>query len=952
MKMPMFKRALLTSLCGTLVACGGSLDQAGIDTSIDEVSEELIFDSGEFVRKQKLLSASEGTEANDVQLLLVLGTSGDSGHALLPANADIDHVFGSQPLLDISEDAEAPISITGVWDTTGTIEDQRVLEEITRRCNLLVEEGELAIDYPCYVDPYNYEPAYRQNVVELAELVNLNYQQQPIVMTGQNKFKYELLNSINPERTEIYGKAAPLTQEDGTITQLTVVAPRFSFDDDDWDKTYRAVLNVAGFEQEFIAYTATRNPAINDPGEDFFGVPKNNLKPGRSYEAFYPGLSGFNTQAELVIEKLGEDTDYDIEVSIKDADHFEPYQEGAFKVRADEAINIKFVTQEGHYSESYQAKVTIRDVVAKDPDGLLFVEDTIEVNTHSSDYVPGPENHFAFPPMYSSTSEGKITLSGSTWVSMDQINYDDEAAVFPENGVTVERVHFYLLSSTNNLTEQLEIEEPFETLELSEGEITLNEALTETFVVGDEERVRHVYDWTLQATLYEWDSDNVIVAVAESDLSRQADGATFYGMSEPEFVTVSKAATIDTFPASAQYMVLSEPRDVTIDTRSKVPTLYIGDGTHNSQLNAAGTELVADNHSILWSYPLSAAVKPACSSLVNTFGGNIIAGVQFNHARPEIGGVFVSTHQGRVSYLNDTQMAAGYSSVQHPSRALRTEGEGPQYPSHSAFDRTGTRLFVASQSRGNFSNSQQAFVSMIDPNVLSGEYISLTIPASSDSFDSNYKGAVANESSTAGELNNGVSIDIYTRNISETMDPEYEEWILSLDGKFNGINGIDELNRNNTGETLLKKIKVRESYTPVDAYADISLKTSNGEDITLEKANAIVVDDATHTAYVSDSVEDVIWKFDLTNIETDVEFVAERFSDNDGVPTSGQPAFGEISAMTIEADLGYIIAADKGQNALFAIDLKTGERTYLLKALGELNNEAANPNQYKSICEQ
>ncbi len=745
----------------------------------------------------------------------------------------------------------------------------------------------------------------------------------PVSMMGQGIFQYELLSAfyIGGTQEEPLGTVKPLTQEPGIVTFNTIVRPTFVLTDNLWAKKIRAVLVVGNEKLEFMTNVEVRDPSINDPGA-FLGLSINNATPGKTLQKDF-SLGGFNTRAPLQISTSTNNVKVEVKLGSKAS--MQAYTDG-MSIKENESISI-FVTP---FADVFNESTT---VTVKVGEAGHTVSGYFNVKTHAQGYILAPKVDVGYPAPVSATQNTSTTVRGRVSIT------EEQAAFNTQPDIAVTKVTLYKTDGVSPIAGS-DIQASF----------TEVPAEAKTLLVNNRSIVLRTYDWSAQVPIV--DGDNFIAIEAESNLMSASNPAGV-SKSEPETVKMVKSAdnTFEGFPPVNANRQLANLADVTVDPRGESPTLLMVDNT----LGRTGLA----SSSILWSYPLNGNGAARCLALPSGSPG----GLQFNHSFPELGGVFILT-----SYYNDSTISGqNLTAITNPTLA-GSGPTGPQGVRHLAFSYDGITLYTAAQSRTNFNPVQQAFVAHERFDLITDPAKKATQPYALKNANGYAAGTVAKETTAdqdaAKHVNNGMSIDIFTR--KEGF--ETKEYILSLDGELNGLNGgtgANAVNRNNSGNTNLRLINVLDragqlnlgvNYDPTN-WIDLKLKIKGSNDIrTLRRSNAIAIDDARGFAYIADEEPKLdangvlvnsdnysIWKVNLQRLGIATVLEAEKVVSNDGIATTSPFFIKSITSMSIEG-LGYILLVDKSQNTIFAIDLITGERSIVVKG-GTLSPG-------KQVCDQ
>ncbi|AWB66321.1 hypothetical protein C2869_07690 [Saccharobesus litoralis] len=896
---------IYSSLSAALVLAGCSADLEPTDIQVEEKLEpnDVLFRSGKgtFSRGTRLEVKGDANTLSQVSYYyLDEGSDSTKGQ-----NADSLAQTMTYPVTGLSVDSKTAISIKSVSEISGTCFDPAVLS---------------------YFDSYTSCQNEGQYTNAADEVISVVADSTDV--SGQNLFQYELRTHIPLNETKEIGTAQALTQEDGLLDNGTVIVPTFNLSDQDWNKLYRAVMSVGGLDYEFMVRTGSRNPVV-DITEGFLERDVNNWRPGRTVTRDFQGQV-FNTRAPVVIEKDSKDYSVKYQLGL-DGDLIEYTQ--PFYVRAGKNVFLHITTPEGSFEQSYTTKVTIGEVTpALDEHGVLIEGDdtttdnthvdTLVINNHAQDYVPGPSTDIHFPPLRSATANDSVTLRATTYINMDQAEFSEQADI---------AVTAIVLQQTNAAGEPIGGVDP---VTIPADQLVYMPEKSKTVSVSGRDIELKAYDWQTQMDVSGTASNYYFTVVGKSDLAGIKPS-----VSEPTFIHIEKNATLSHYPQSSANIYFNQLTDITVDTRNAAnPTILMSD---NSTLAGKGK-------AIIWKAPMDLSASASCAASTT----EVVHGVQVNHVKPEIGGVFIGHWTWRLGYITDDELSGTLTGM---DPRLSVAWRAPRRPAHMAFSHTGDVLYMASQSIWNFNVDFQHFVGTQEFKfAVDGEGKFSFNRSNGGQYVNNnnrgpFRGALAKETNSnedaGGEVNNGFSLDAYTIEKTDGDGNSYlQDWILSLDGVDNGTG--DDANRGNTGEVYLRKVAVpaaMKDIYQVDAennHTIISLVDENNMPITLERANAIAVDDKRGFAYISvpeqggDLDADVIWKVDLQDIEDPLvtTWQATKLASNEGLDKESPMLMGRISSFAMEGGLDMILATDKEQRAVWAIDPISGDRVYLLKS--------------------
>ncbi|KMT65476.1 hypothetical protein [Catenovulum maritimum] len=947
-KMKSVSLTVIASALSLLVGCGSELEQAGINTQTNENIEPILYRGGYgFTRYSREVIDPETREVK----LTYYWERAD-------VDADFKTEINSAGIYGMSADAEVPVHIESVKDITGTVYDPRIKKNITaateecenRNFNskesnkinydnwLLAKEDAETNNRPIPEQPAVIELEACENQDYIYEL--MSYTPVPledvIDVTSEGLFKYSLSDTLDVDKQELFGVNAPLTAQPGKLTLLTNITPTFDLNDEQWEKAFQATLVVGNQKDVFIINTGVRDAQLDVKTKIL--TPKRNLKPGRTFTMEPVTFNGFNTNAPVVLSKVTKIndteidpaaiTDYDIYYSInsnKDAD-FVLYQEGntELTIRKFEKLYIKVASKDGDAEQFYDKNLIIDIKVGEE--GVEKSTDRVIVHTQPVDFLPAPELSTQYPVPSSATYTESVTLRGKVYISQDQLDFTNNGKVpdasIPEehvvDGLTIYRVH-----SDETMTELAKLSASDLTLLVDESTAVFSEAT-------QGELKRNVYSWEKKVDLNI--GVNEFAMVATSNLTRtwpvEFNRDIQVAQSEITTAEITRIGEepLFTFPVGLEQSVLENVVDLTLDPRDN--SLYLLDGSGNN-------DAISGNQApgILWRYDLKGLDKPTCLVLPWSWSDAGVNGVQFNHAIPEVGGVVIGGSPGNLAYYPDDLLTGDVSTSN--KGLYQTNWEGVKHPGHFAYTASGQQLFMSAASNFNQDPRYQAIVGLKTPKI--EDFVFKGFGAG--------VGVVAKETTStqdaAGVNNNAVSLDIYSQvNRDNESAIEYEEWLLILDGKDNSTIA-------NNGQTLLRKMKVAESYTPDTASSIVSIIDENNESIKLFKSDAIAISNKRGLAFVVDNKNKLIYELDLSQLATGV-LTAKVIAS----PThANQPPLGNVKAMVIEGDMDYMIISDianeDGYSALLAMDLETYDMAYILKTNNQIVADST-----KTHCDQ
>ncbi|MCM2679415.1 hypothetical protein [Echinimonas agarilytica] len=904
MNTTLFKLTALAVAIG-LSGCKADLESTDIQEGEKLTPNEILHKSSGslFSRSQRVIEKGGNDEGSDNNVSEVTYY-----YVIDKATADSEHAALTYPVTGLSLGGQAPISVTFVQEVTNTCYDDTVIE---------------------YFDSYNECVAAGEYINDVGEVITISAE--PTDVTGQGKFQYQLFETFSEDSNSNIGMNAPLSEQPGIFINGTEIRPTFTLSDQDWVKKFRAVLNVGGLEYEYVASTVARNPVIENV-PDFLGRDVLNRRPGRTVQKIMT-FSGFNTQAPVqIIKSTGDEYRVDYQIG-RDGELIE-YTGQPVSIRQGVEFSLFFTTPEDAYDVTYETQVIVGEITPaldehgnpiKDDDTTTdnTQQDTLVLHNYASDYVPGATDQALFPPVKSVTSADSITVRGMSYINMDQAEFSTQEEI------NLTEVVLELVDSDGEPISGIDA------IVLSGDDLVESPDDFRTVEIEGQEMVLKAYRWQTPVPLIQARNDYSIRS--KTDLQGPKES-----ISEPSYLTVDKLADIPFYPATSAVSYFKNLNDITVDNRTpENPILLMSDVS----------DLSGKGQGIVWKFPLTASGRLSCAANV----ASDIHGIQFNHQLPQIGGVFVAGRTWKLGHFDDSELNGNLTAIEPK---ISNSHVASRYPSHMAFDATGQLLYISNQSKWDFSLKDQKFVgSQLFKFPSDGAYSrSNGGHHVNNSSRGSWNGGVAKETNSTGdankELNNGFSLDVYTiGRVDEEGNDQVEEFILSLDGKENGFQGGDQ-NRGNTGEVLLRSIQLPEgienpdnvvmsSLDPEKTHIQITLvDADNGNaPIALHRANSIAVDDARGYAYIGvpessdDNKADVIWKIDLAHIQDRSvrEWPATQLASNEGLDAESPMLMGRISSFAMEGGLDYILATDKEQGGVFAIDPISGDRVWVFK---------------------
>lgn len=235
--------ALLTAY---LAGCKADLKPTDIQVDDKFTPNEILYDyeGDSFTREQRIVV--RGSNAPDATAEEKVGKTEYFNYAESPAHRQVPSI--TTPITGLTVGLESSIYVELVQEISGTCYDPSVLSHFDSFAVCTEAEA------------FETESGESVTIVE-----------QPEDVTPQGKFKYSLSKTINDaDQTEV-GMEAPLTAEQGVFINGTIINATFDLTDQDWNKLYRAQLNIGGITQEYILKTGERNPKVTSGSVNFLG---------------------------------------------------------------------------------------------------------------------------------------------------------------------------------------------------------------------------------------------------------------------------------------------------------------------------------------------------------------------------------------------------------------------------------------------------------------------------------------------------------------------------------------------------------------------------------------------------------------------------------------------------------------------------------------------------------
>ncbi|MCM2678714.1 hypothetical protein [Echinimonas agarilytica] len=872
-------------------------------------------------------------------------------------------------------------------------------------------------------------------------------------VTDWNLLSYKFIQSYTKDREYVGGVEEGMpgydfTSGEAKMPQMSAIVTRLKLPDisDDeqglyvggqvpevsqiWGQVFHAVLNVGGKESEFIAQTATRQSDLN-PQPTYLPEDTTYRKPGRAVEVQMAALSGFNTQFPIRVSKEHYELDFKLEYAINkvtDSDYVEILSSSedvamnhclddndqTICLRQGQTLYLRMTPPEpapddlgndAYYEKTYSVKV--EGGIFAGSSGDSEFEDSFALTTYPVWYVPGPDVEVSYPLAHSGTYAETISLRGRAEISEDMYLYTPNDMA-PAEEVKLTKVKVYRLSSRDEeigpdtvLVREVNFSS---TMELSQ----LDEALIH---VGD-----GVYEWDINDIPLSYDgldayTTNHLAVVVESNLSREWEGETIYGTSLPQVLDVDRIGE-DTLPEDATFpieqvtvMAIKNLRDITLDSRSN--RFYFTDST--AYIDKGEIDLKTP---VVWQMPMpssnATASAPICAFRVKTNKSvaNGFGAIQFNHGKPDVGGLMLHIHNNRAKwrYVSDDLVIGGVEGALEEDNTVNVSGRTDNARS-AAYDKNGRFFYFNMMDRTYLGlpvidPKQKGFFGMVEMLTETNAETGLNTWSGfwwQDKEDAYYP-AIGHEYTDYSLYNNGVASDVMTFETLATnadgtplmieklkdngepvmtialsssgelmydedgnlmtqpvmvQDTSYDEWAITLDVadplKDNAFGQED-----NWGEILVRKvdiIDVEEGVTPSydrdRSWELLKLKDKNGLVIRLINATAIAIHDRYQKAYIYEKSTNRILQFNISNLpETQTLILDQVLVDG----ATSQIPLGAIHNLVIEPGIDAIIAVDKANNALLTIDPLNGDISYLLKTKMEFN--ASFVKDTDNICEQ
>ncbi|MCM2678100.1 carbohydrate-binding protein [Echinimonas agarilytica] len=340
--------------------------------------------------------------------------------------------------------------------------------------------------------------------------------------------------------------------------------------------------------------------------------------------------------------------------------------------------------------------------------------------------------------------------------------------------------------------------------------------------------------------------------------------------------------------------------DVTVDGREQNPTFYVADEGHQVvKLDVSDAQSVEQDYVAKDVFDPSQILAP-------------VTGVQVNNGRKE-------------KYFQERfliHVAGGAADVQAANLV-------PYEDATVLLPKATEKAFLAGD-KANFSGSHLAIDDAGEMLYLSGSDGVKAVRLDYELQDINPVTGYTHEIPFADESSSVtlVSSQFQTQSLDLYTAADGRQYLLVL-------SRADELN-SGMNELYVVAVSDDGSYDAANSATPLSLD-DNGSAMTLSGATAIAVDDQQMAAYITQPMQkevdgDMVDSSDilvvqLANIDTSAILSASSLA-----LISGENEFDSLSSVVFEGGLDYLVATDGHQNALYAIDHKTGERVYLLQA--------------------
>ncbi len=853
---------------------------------------------------------------------------------------------------------------------------------------VLTDDGNTIVDCANQPDPYSYEYRTKTALVPVPVVDSSN-------VDPLNIISLRSIYSVDAYGTKLGVESDDTIVNTVQITQNSALAMQFNLGDgeDFWQKTFQAIVDVGGQKTELVLQTVARDPEPTPPIVKFLGEDINNVKTNTYVETSMV-FAQFNTRMPVQIIKQG-NTDFEVEYAVTGGRNTGEWativgeeslitgcdDAGNICVRSGEELKIRFKTakedaiaaSDSAFSRPYQIKVIAGEKLYV-PESSIQYETTYTATTHAWDYVPGMQTNLLFPTLNTASvaAKGKA-IRGQFTITPDM----KEFSRTPEQGVVVNPatlaeplpllpVAATLERSINDGTTWTAVGEP---IVLYTGDDAANAKLSNNIMPTSN---ADVFDFSFNDVELVADVNNKFRVIATANLTYTPPGAELKSSTtEPLSANILHRSTLAgfNFPLGNTTQI-SHLGDVSLEHEGK--NLYMIDSTSPTADENGDT----GTHNIIWKYSMDATAGPVCASIpkvnsnqsklnsTNNYQKAYSNVIQFNHARPDLGGVLVKG--GRFlqywpSLLPDNLLDGGYEDSRLGVRANGniTSSRSPQ----SRLDHTGRFIYSSHVSRSpSDAGRREAFVvtteieTVVEDGVVKPTYDWTAAPGPGNLIEAFREGP-----STATTFNNGISLDMIS---FEDEEGNIDEWLLSLDNYDGNVAyGIgargwryeDSLGRVNLRKAQLQNPGPSETlnYNIDSDHHMVTLKDEDNNDVILMEAHSIAIDDKRQAAYIvdnsngDDAFDPLVWSplQDKQKIYK-VDLSTLRDSDTSVLPTEtiidlsipeGEDGYvatrySHFTSIKKEPNADLIFAVDSYESSVYIIDPESGDMSILLRS--------------------
>ncbi|WP_019027984.1 hypothetical protein [Colwellia piezophila] len=987
-KIGLYTSIILLSACGS----ESGLDNPGIKMGSESTVDPVTLQNFNAITQVRVLIDEQGNETTELYALR-------SG-----VIADFQHVFNTQAITGIGLNATVNASVTSVIDITGTKLDPAIVPLLTQlanqrascevrnssKVNLLDKEacsasGAIAIcnendsykvdpEKTCaeQPDPYSYEYKYGITLQEVA------------VIEPTDVDPLDIISLRSIYTTDAYGEKlgtaseyAGYSKEHGVdIAQFSALAIQFNLGDTEgyWNKAFQAIINVAGDPTEIVVSTVDRDPLPETPRNKFAGDDMKNVTPGKTVETML-SFTGHNTRMPVQISKS---TEFELAYAIDDGEFVtlsgnESVMASCgsagviclrngeqLKVRIPTLINNAIDASDPAFDAAYAFTVKVGEGWLGD-ETLPKYETNFSATTHAWDYVPAVEPTLLFPTLNSATRDSDKVIRGQFTITQEMKDFTrgegqgtvDKPDVLQPVSATLQRSidGGTTWTSLANIVIAELTDENGDNVELSSNILPTSNS--------------DVFDFSFNDVVLEPGTEidgprvNMFQIVATANLKYTTpSNVEVSSVSEPLKVNIEHSlADIVSFPTGSTAM-LSHLRDVSINPNNGL--LYMIDSTSPD----ADAEGKGGINNIIWKYNLDAINPPVCASVPKSTHNNSKKNeegtkkhpstiIQFNHARADLGGVFVKAGIN-LMYWNEELLNAGPQDSRQVS-AFKEDAAShtPWSATSGQFDYTGRFFYMTAQ--GRKPGRGQCFVCTLQYETVSQdgkEVISRVRAAPSDA-----SGRAAREEqapTNSGPYNNGISLDIITYKDEVTdenggVDVNIDEWLLSLDMVNNNTHwnksGVGTLPSKPMGAMNLRKMQLQQplpseniSYNEDTSWSEVFLKDENNDVLVINEGHSIAIDDKRQKAYIVDNTpgSQKIYQFDLSNLRTEQTLKVEKVLIDLAV-TDGEnkvdTKYEMLASLKMDPGADYLLGTDRVTGTVYIIDPISGDISILLRGL-------------------